>query len=134
MLKLKSTHFLLLMLLVIWVLTFYLQERYLTAATILKCQWPQLSTSLSQTNILLIADPQLIDNHTYPGRYELLLKLSKHTVDTYIKKNYNELLDQLQPNYLMFLGDLMEETLQMNILHKNTIDLRESLDRWIKCF
>lgn len=108
MLKLKSTHFLLLILLVIWVLTFYLQERYLTAATILKCQWPQLSTSLSQTNILLIADPQLIDNHTYPGRNELLLKLSKHTVDTYIKKNYNELLDQLQPNYIMFLGDLLD--------------------------
>ena len=63
---------------------------------------------LSQTNILLIADPQLIDNHTYPGRNELLLKLSKHTVDTYIKKNYNELLDQLQPNYIMFLGDLLD--------------------------
>ncbi|RCK64946.1 Cell division control protein 1 [Candida viswanathii] len=108
MLKLKSIHHLLLILLLAWVTTFYLQERYFTYSKILQCHWPELTNPKQQTNILLIADPQLIDNHTYPGRNELLLKLSQHTVDTYIKKNYNALLDTLSPDYTMFLGDLLD--------------------------
>lgn len=107
MFKFKSIHHLLVILIFTWVITFYLQERYLTYSKILYCQWPKVS-QLEQTNVLLIADPQLIDGHTYPGRNHLLLKLSQHTVDTYIKKNYNALLDTLSPNYIMFLGDLLD--------------------------
>lgn len=102
-----SRGFVVVILILIWVITFYLQERYLTYSKILHCHWPKLKDP-DQTNILLIADPQLIDNHTYPGRNDLLLKLSQHTVDTYIKKNYDALLDTLTPNYIMFLGDLLD--------------------------
>ncbi|GEQ68475.1 hypothetical protein JCM33374_g2143 [Metschnikowia sp. JCM 33374] len=71
------------------------------------CSWAPVD-SQKQTNVLLVADPQLIDNHTYPGRNELLLQLSKHTVDVYIKQNYKALVTQLQPDYIIFLGDYLD--------------------------
>lgn len=63
---------------------------------------------LPQTNILIVADPQLIDYHTYPGRSMPLMKLSQLTVDNYIYKNYRALLKNLQPNIVVFLGDLLD--------------------------
>ncbi|CAH2351832.1 cell division control protein 1 [[Candida] railenensis] len=63
---------------------------------------------LEDARIMLIADPQLIDAHTYPGRNSLLLKLSQHTVDTYIKKSYNALMKYLEPEHIFFLGDLLD--------------------------
>lgn len=119
--KFKSIHHLLIILSILWIGTFYIQERFITYNTITKCNWPNLSQlvllqlqlelllpSPSRANILLIADPQLIDQHTYPGRNKLLLKLSQHTVDIYLKKNYKYLLQHLQPNYVIFLGDLLD--------------------------
>ncbi|EMG47914.1 CDC1 Cell division control protein 1 [Candida maltosa Xu316] len=113
MLKFKYVHQSMLVLILTWVIAFYLQERFLVNLAISKCHWPGVKTTddnddSQNTNVLLIADPQLIDNHTYPGRNELLLTLSKHTVDTYIKKNYNVLLDKLKPDYIFFLGDLLD--------------------------
>ncbi|KAL7665981.1 Calcineurin-like phosphoesterase domain-containing protein [[Candida] zeylanoides] len=58
--------------------------------------------------IMFIADPQLIDAHTYPGRNSLLLKLSQHTVDTYLRKNYKALMNALTPEHVFFLGDLLD--------------------------
>ncbi|KAK6462057.1 protein that affects bud emergence, intrachromosomal recombination, and nuclear division [Scheffersomyces coipomensis] len=109
-----------------WIITFILHERILTYYTVQKCSWPDLHLSKPDENnvllqtvnadsihpkatkVLLVADPQLIDNHTYPGRNPLLLKLSQHTVDIYLKKNYNYLIDQLQPDYIFFLGDYLD--------------------------
>ncbi|KAK6203578.1 protein that affects bud emergence, intrachromosomal recombination, and nuclear division [Scheffersomyces amazonensis] len=64
--------------------------------------------AFSNMKILFIADPQLIDNHTYPGRNQLLLKLSQHTVDVYLKKNYYYLINELQPDYIFWLGDYLD--------------------------
>lgn len=59
-------------------------------------------------HIMLIADPQLIDEHTYPGRNSLLLSLSQHTVDTYMKKSYKALGNHLSPEHVFFLGDYLD--------------------------
>lgn len=69
---------------------------------------PEKYRDLEHARIMLIADPQLIDAHTYPGRNSLLLKLSQHTVDTYIKKSYNALMKYLEPEHIFFLGDLLD--------------------------
>ncbi|CAI5759807.1 unnamed protein product [Candida verbasci] len=108
MFKLKNVHHLSIIIILIWIITFYLQERYITKLTIHKCNWSKLEEKGDQKNILIIADPQLIDNHTYPGRNELLLSLSKHTVDQYLKKNYNVLISHLNPDKIVFLGDLLD--------------------------
>lgn len=115
---------LLLVLLATWFVVFYFNETIVPHRAALQCEWPRLSvqhdssnykdtnTGINvfpeQTNILLIADPQLIDNHTYPGRNGPLLKLSQHTVDQYIKRNYRALLNKLDPEYIFFLGDLLD--------------------------
>lgn len=123
--KIRSTYHLLFALFVIWVLAFIYHERYAPYYAVKKCLWPgiengtirnenklsQNDESLSDgkvTNIMFIADPQLIDNHTYPGRNELLLDISKHTADVYLKRNYNALLKQLKPDYIFFLGDYLD--------------------------
>ncbi|GME88076.1 unnamed protein product [[Candida] boidinii] len=59
-------------------------------------------------HILLIADPQLIDSHTYPGRNKLLLKLSEHVVDNYIDRNFKSLSKTLNPDSIIFLGDYLD--------------------------
>ncbi|RLV93548.1 Cell division control protein 1 [Spathaspora sp. JA1] len=111
--KFKSIHQLSFILLVVWTATFYYHERYNPTHTIRKCQWPTVQQQEPQQRILesrmlLVADPQLIDNHTYPGRNNLLLKLSQHTVDAYIKKNYRALVGELSPDFIVFLGDLLD--------------------------
>ncbi|VEU21909.1 DEKNAAC102937 [Brettanomyces naardenensis] len=58
--------------------------------------------------MLLVADPQLIDNHTYPTYNHFALKVSKFTVDNYIYKNYWELVNHLKPDAIVFLGDLLD--------------------------
>lgn len=68
-----------------------------------------VSKSLSQTNVLIIGDPQLIDQHTYPDSGPLRMKLSQLTVDNYIYKNYRALLKNLQPQVVVFLGDLLDD-------------------------
>ncbi|PVH13524.1 uncharacterized protein CXQ87_001629 [Candidozyma duobushaemuli] len=71
-----------------------------------QCHWKE--TGEKPTNVLLVADPQLIDNHTYPGRNSALLKLSQHTVDTYLAQNYKALVGKLEPDYIFFLGDYLD--------------------------
>lgn len=82
--------------------------------TISRCSFPRIANDLeydpdiSISKVLIIADPQLIDNHTYPGRLSPLLTLSKFTVDNYIYKNYVALINQLKPQTILFLGDLLD--------------------------
>ncbi|ODV87440.1 hypothetical protein CANARDRAFT_26838 [[Candida] arabinofermentans NRRL YB-2248] len=65
-------------------------------------------------NILLIADPQLIDNHTYPDRGPLGLAISQFTVDNYIRTNFGFLMRRLKPDTVIFLGDLQDNARDSN--------------------
>lgn len=93
------------------------------------CNWapPQ-----NATNVLLVADPQLIDNHTYPGRNELLLKISKHTVDVYLAQNYKAMVNHLQPDYIFFLGDYLDNgRLLENAYYEREVSRFERIfNRW----
>ncbi|CAK9441623.1 uncharacterized protein LODBEIA_P54910 [Lodderomyces beijingensis] len=110
--KLTDSSRLLLILLASWLVVFYINETAVPYWAAQRCHWPTSTQSTSNhqttTRILLIADPQLIDNHTYPGRNKLLLRLSQHTVDQYLKRNYQALLSTLQPSHILFVGDLLD--------------------------
>lgn len=120
MLKLRSSQHLLVVLTGLWVVLFIYHEHIVPRMTAARCRWTDihvgqakttrsgLDEPLRQTNVLLVADPQLIDNHTYVGRNELLLQLLKHTVDVYLKQNYRALVNQLRPDYIFFLGDYLD--------------------------
>lgn len=92
-------------LLALWLIVFIYYEHIVPARAAARCLW---GTIPNQKNVLLVADPQLIDGHTYPGRNSALLRLSQHTVDVYLKQNYQALVSRLQPDYIMFLGDYLD--------------------------
>ncbi|KAG7194113.1 uncharacterized protein KQ657_004821 [Scheffersomyces spartinae] len=100
-----------------WILMFYYHEVYVPNSTVSQCTWsdthindPDLKHSSPGmfTKVMLVADPQLIDGHTYPGRGDFLLKVSQHTVDMYLHRNYKALLNRLKPDFIFFLGDLLD--------------------------
>lgn len=57
---------------------------------------------------MFVADPQLIDNHTYPSYNKVFLKITKHTSDQYLKRNFKFLSYALDPNSIIFLGDYQD--------------------------
>lgn len=102
-------------LVLVWLVTFLFHEVLLPRRTLARCAWPA-STSPEAYRMALVADPQLIDNHTYPGRPEPLLAISKHTADRYMRRNFKALVHQMyhrQPVLLrlrlvVFLGDYLD--------------------------
>ncbi|KAJ4001544.1 Metallo-dependent phosphatase-like protein [Lentinula boryana] len=90
-----------------------------------KCNWPQMDVSLSfsftSTSImiiltkihqtpkhaLLVADPQIIDHRSYPGRPALLTYISQLIVDLNLRKNWRAAL-RSAPDVIFFLGDYMD--------------------------
>lgn len=56
--------------------------------------------------ILVIADPQIIDRHSYPGRGPLLSALSQYVVDLNLRKSWNSAFRRLRPNAIVVLGML----------------------------
>ena len=57
---------------------------------------------------MLVADPQLVDPHTYPGRPAALYGLTVRHTDKYMRRSFAHLLDGLEPDSVFFLGDLFD--------------------------
>ncbi len=55
-----------------------------------------------------MADPQIIDAHTYPGRPWPLSTLTMTLTDNYMRRSYRQLQEQLHPDTVFFLGDLFD--------------------------
>jgi len=58
--------------------------------------------------LVLVADPQLVDPHTYPGRPWPLSALTVAFTDKYLKRSYKLLHRSLDPDTVFFLGDLFD--------------------------
>lgn len=54
----------------------------------------------------MIADPQIIDRHSYPGRGPLLSALSQYVVDLNLRKTWNFAFRHLRPHAVVVLGTL----------------------------
>ena len=108
----------------IWFLALLYGEIFIFRWAINKCQWRHWQekvhsqervtlTDFSQLpgdslyQIVLVADPQLIDNYSYKRR-GLALSLTKYYTDTYMKRNYRLLQDLLKPDLVLFMGDLFD--------------------------
>lgn len=59
-------------------------------------------------HILLVADPQLVDPHTYPDRPWPLSALTIFYTDKYLDRSYRRLQQSLLPDSTLFLGDLFD--------------------------
>lgn len=57
---------------------------------------------------MLIADPQLVDPHTYPGRPWPLSTLTILHTDLYLRRSFRQIQKKLRPDSVFFLGDLFD--------------------------
>ncbi|CAE6461304.1 unnamed protein product [Rhizoctonia solani] len=75
------------------------------------CHWPDSTIKTAQrphpTHVMLIADPQIIDHRSYPGRPEWLKALSQFIVDSNLRKSWRA-ARHLSPDIVVFLGDMMD--------------------------
>jgi hypothetical protein len=75
--------------------------------------------------VALVADPQLVDPHTYPGRPWPLSSLTVRYTDRYIARAFRLLQNGLYPDSTIFLGDLFDGGREWS-----TPDSVSSEERW----
>ncbi|KNC30270.1 hypothetical protein FF38_09740, partial [Lucilia cuprina] len=84
--------------------TYYAEWLYPQTA-INQCKWPSDNDG---TTVALIADPQLVDDNTYPGRNRIASYFTRVITDRFMARNYRMLRHTLKPEYVIFLGDLFD--------------------------
>ncbi|KAG9752537.1 hypothetical protein KCU84_g15695, partial [Aureobasidium melanogenum] len=95
----------------LWFFVLLWGERTAFSSNIDACKWDQWEKWPSDAQphrIALIADPQLVDPHTYPGRPWPLSSLTIAATDKYIKRSYYLLQRHIDPDTTLFLGDLFD--------------------------
>ncbi|ETN37212.1 uncharacterized protein HMPREF1541_08202 [Cyphellophora europaea CBS 101466] len=98
-------------LILIWLIAVWWGERGIYKSAVAHCaweNWEQWTTQAQPHHVLLIADPQLVDPHTYPGRPWPLDRLTTLYTDLYLRRAYYNLQHALQPDSTLFLGDLFD--------------------------
>ncbi|CAK7239954.1 MAG: hypothetical protein STHCBS139747_001389 [Sporothrix thermara] len=98
-------------LVVFWVLVMLWGERWNFHAKVAHCHWDHWEkwpAGAEPHHVVFVADPQIIDAHTYPGRPWPLNSLTITLTDNYMRRSYRELQEQLRPDTVMFLGDLFD--------------------------
>ncbi|PYH43886.1 putative manganese ion homeostasis (Fr) [Aspergillus saccharolyticus JOP 1030-1] len=98
-------------LVVLWACTLWWGERTVFQDSVKACawetweKWPQ---DASPHHVAFIADPQLVDPHTYPGRPWPLSTLTVKFTDQYMRRSFSSLQKELGPDSVLFLGDLFD--------------------------
>lgn len=59
-------------------------------------------------HVVFVADPQLVDPHTYPGRPWPLSTLTVLYTDQYLRRAFSSIENTLVPDTVFFLGDLFD--------------------------
>ncbi|KAJ5274071.1 hypothetical protein N7478_009196 [Penicillium angulare] len=95
----------------LWLSTLWWGERTVFQESIDACvwnsweRWPQGSVP---HHVAFVADPQLVDPHTYPGRPWPLSTLTIKYTDQYLRRSFSLIQDNLVPDSVLFLGDLFD--------------------------
>lgn len=67
--------------------------------------WPEES---DPHHSIIIGDPQIVDNFSYPSRTWLELTITKLLSDNYLHRNYNIYSKVLNPDSIIYVGDLFD--------------------------
>lgn len=70
--------------------------------------WEDWPAGAAPHRLVFIADPQIVDPHTYPGRPWPLSSLTEAYTDRYMRRNYQLINGKLDPDSIVFLGDLFD--------------------------
>ncbi|KUI54727.1 Cell division control protein 1 [Cytospora mali] len=112
-------------LVILWVLVLMWGERWIFHTKVESCHWSNWEKWPSGTtphHLILVADPQLIDHHSYPGRPWPLSSLTFTITDNYMRRSYKQLQEQLHPDTVFFLGDLFDGGREWSTLHGSSED------------
>lgn len=113
-----------------WIMAIYYMERSVPYSALARCKWSKHKDSEHNiSRIALVADPQLVDDNTYPGRPKTLLSITKYVVDTYLRKSWVYMNKALDPDVILFLGDLFDGG-----RHWEDAQWHEEFDRFNKIF
>lgn len=105
---------LVLTLLAIWLALVHYMERVRMKGALGACQWelwenfPAETAHVEPHRVAIIADPQLVDDHTYPKLPRWANYLLRRLSDNYLYTNYQYLQEHLYPNTTIFIGDLFD--------------------------
>ncbi|KAK3310654.1 calcineurin-like phosphoesterase-domain-containing protein [Chaetomium strumarium] len=99
------------LLVAVWVVVLLWGERWVFHSKVESCDWSyweKWPAGAEPHRVALVADPQLIDAHSYPGRPWPLNSLTVRITDNYLRRSYNQLQWRLDPDSIFFLGDLFD--------------------------
>jgi hypothetical protein len=71
-------------------------------------------------NILIVADPQVLDRHSYPERPPWLRLLSQIMTDLNMRKSWRAVHQRFRPDYVVFLGD-MRDNGRLDMTHEEYV-------------
>lgn len=108
-----------------WLLVLWHGERQSFRDHIRRCDWEEWedwhrgrpsdsgddragAEAASPHRLIFVADPQLVDPHTYPGRPWPLSSLTIYYTDLYLRRSFSLLQRILAPHTVVFLGDLFD--------------------------
>lgn len=91
-----------------WLAVLWYGERIYPRGVLRQCEWWTPANVQHTARIALVADPQLVDDNTYPGRPQYLLSLTQYITDHYLRKCWNLINHELNPDTTVFLGDLFD--------------------------
>lgn len=94
-----------------WFLVLYWGERHVFHSSIQACDWSRWEkwpSDATPHHVILVADPQLVDPHTYPGRPWPLSTFTVRHTDLYLRRSFSGITKLLHPDTVFFLGDLFD--------------------------
>ncbi|EGW35799.1 uncharacterized protein SPAPADRAFT_59006 [Spathaspora passalidarum NRRL Y-27907] len=95
----------------IWISLIHYYERIVPYSTLEKClwsNWEDWPMDRHPHRIALIADPQIIDDYSYPKQFKVLNFIVKQISDNYLHRNFQVMQQVLDPDTTIFLGDLFD--------------------------
>ncbi|KAK4499507.1 hypothetical protein PRZ48_010022 [Zasmidium cellare] len=94
-----------------WFYALYSSERSTFQSHIQACSWDKWEEwphHATPHHLVFVADPQIVDPHTYPGRPWPLSSLTETYTDLYMTRNFRLINEKLDPDSVVFLGDLFD--------------------------
>ncbi|KAL4922408.1 hypothetical protein BDW62DRAFT_172457 [Aspergillus aurantiobrunneus] len=117
-------------LIVLWICTLWWGERSVFRDSVESCAWDAWEKwpSIARPHhVAFIADPQLVDPHTYPDRPWPLSTLTVKFTDQYMRRSFWSLQHTLDPDSVLFLGDLFDGGREWGTSHSTSPE-----ERWRK--
>ncbi|GJD02777.1 calcineurin-like phosphoesterase [Colletotrichum higginsianum] len=109
----------------LWFLVLLWGEHWVFESRVADCKWSNWENwpaGSSPHHLVLVADPQIIDPKSYPGRPWPLSDLTVLITDNYMRRGYQQLQSQLQPDSLFLLGDLFDGGREWKTAHSDFKD------------